>query len=370
MQGVVNIKILKYLYFLKSYVYKKYPVELTYFVTSRCNFKCKHCFYWKEIANKKLDELSLNEVDKITKNMPRLLRLLISGGEPFLREDLPEICKSFYDHTKVLHITIPTNASKPELIEKNTEKILKNCPGAFINVSLSLDALGKKRDEIVQTIGSFEKFEETYKRLNKLKKLHQNLGVGVITTMSSENQKDLLKIYDYATKELKVDNFGFNVVRGTPKNPIIKEIDLKYFKYITKKILEGTEEEDCGIMKFHFFKIYLAKRALLYKLFYKVYAENEYQIPCYSGTIRGVINEYGEVFPCENFMYNGSELSFGNLRDANYNFNKLWISKQSEKIKDHIKKTKCFCTHECDLTTNILFNSRLLPKLLREMLKI
>lgn len=364
------MKLLRYLYFLKAYWFKKYPIELTFFVTSRCNFRCQHCFYWKEIDNKKLDELTIEEIEKFTKKVPRLLRLLISGGEPFLRKDLPEICESFYNNTKVLHITIPTNASMPDLIEKNTKKILENCPKAFINISLSLDALGEKRDEIVQVKDSFKKFEETCQRLNKLKKDYKNLGTGVITTMHAKNQKDLIKIYDYATNELKVDNFGFNVVRGSPKDPKIKDIDLEYFKELTKKILDDAQRGESGKMFFPFFKFFLAKRSLLYSVFYVTYTQNKYQIPCYSGRIRGVIDESGKVFPCEIYMYYRSELDFGDLREVNYDFKKIWNSKKAKKIKKNIVKIKCFCTHECDLTTNILFNHRLLPKLLKEWLKL
>jgi len=361
---------LEHLHFSKTYLFKKYPVELTFFVTSRCNFRCLHCFYWKEVDSKKLNELSLEEIERFTRRTPRLLRLLISGGEPFLRRDLPEICRSFYLNTKVLHITIPTNASMPDLIEESTRRILKNCPRTFVNISLSLDALGKKRDAFVQARGSFKKFKETYQRLKKLKRSYKNLGVGVITTMNADNQEELKEIYDYATKKLKVDNFGLNVVRGSPKDPKIKDINLKFFKELTERILKDAERGKGGKMNFSFFKFFLAKRSLLYKTFYKIYTENKYQIPCYSGRIRGVINECGQVFPCETYMYHQPELNFGNLRKANYDFRKLWHSKKARRIKKKIVEKKCFCAHECDLTTNILFNYRLLPQLLREWLKL
>lgn len=355
------MKALRYLHFLKTYLVKKYPVELTFFVTSRCNFRCQHCFLWKKIENKKSDELTIEEIKKITKTVPRLLRLLVSGGEPFLRKDLPEICESFYNDCNVMHITIPTNASMPDLIRKNTEKILEACPSAFVNISLNLSSLGKERDEFVRFKYSFKKFEKTYQKLHSLKADYKNLGIGVITTMHAGNQTRLSEIYDYAMS-LGIDNFGFNVIRGSPKKTELKNIDLKYFKEITKRIMDSDSKMD-----FPFFKLFKAKRSLLYNIFYETHMQNKYQIPCYSGRIRGVIDESGKVFPCESYMYYSSKKSFGDLREFDYDFKEIWDSEKAKRIKGDITKRKCFCTHECDLATNILFNPRLLPKLLLEM---
>lgn len=358
------------LYFLKTHFSKKWPVELTFFVTSRCNFRCKHCFYWKEVEKEKKNELSLKEIEKITRGLPRLLRLLISGGEPFLRKDLSEICRAFYENTKVLHITIPTNGSLPEATEKATQRIVRNCPKTYVNIGLSLDALGKKRDRFVGVKSSFPKLQETHQRLCRLKRKYKNLAVGVITTMNAENQTDLIKIYEYAVKELEVDNFGFNVVRGLPKNRSVKNIDLSYFLELTRRITQNAKEDEVGKMNFLFSKFFLAKRVLLYDIFYKTHVQNKYQIPCYSGRIRGVINESGEVYPCETFMYHQPELKFGDLREFAYDFKKLWLSQKAEMIRKKITVTKCFCAHECDLTTNILFNFRLQPNLFKEWLKL
>ena len=64
------------------------PVQLTFFVTTHCNASCPHCFYAAELNNPKKQDLSLEEVEKISKSMDDLLLLYIGGGEPFLRTDL------------------------------------------------------------------------------------------------------------------------------------------------------------------------------------------------------------------------------------------------------------------------------------------
>ncbi len=361
------MKTKNYLKFGKTIFFKKYPVELTLFVTSRCNFRCKHCFYINKIKGKKQNELTLNEIRLIAKKSPKLLRLLISGGEPFLRKDLPDICKAFYDYTKVLHITIPSNGSFPKLIESTTCSILEKCKNAYVNISLSLDQLGKKRDIFVKKKNSFQKFEQSYFRLFQLKQKFKNFGLSIITTLNADNQEDIDLIYEYATKKLKVDNFTFNMVRGKVKYPKVKNVDINIYRRMTEKIHDDFKKN--RTFNFPMKNYFYAKQNLQYKLFFKLITENKYIMPCYSGMIRGVINETGDVYSCENYMIEKPELTFGNLRDYNYDLKKLWLSAKAKEIKKMIKATKCFCSHECDLATNIFFNPKFAPKLLLNSIK-
>ncbi|HEY4482331.1 MAG TPA: radical SAM protein, partial [Candidatus Brocadiaceae bacterium] len=92
---------------LKRIHNRKTPVTLTIFVTSRCNAFCNHCFYWKELNNGK-DDISISNLEKLANNLNGLRQILLTGGEPFLRNELAEISKIF--HRKgVRAITIPTN---------------------------------------------------------------------------------------------------------------------------------------------------------------------------------------------------------------------------------------------------------------------
>jgi len=361
---------LDYLHFVNRYFIKNYPVEITFFVTNRCNFRCKHCLNWQKIEDRKGRELSISEIRQISKTMKPFLRLLISGGEPFLREDLSEICKVFYENCKIKHITIPTNGFLTSRIVEVTEQILRDCNNALVNVSLSLDGLYEKRDQICGVKGSFKKFEETYHELTILKDKYPNLGVGVITTHTHDNQENLKEIFEYALNVLKVDNFGYSLVRGSLKYPIETKVDINLYEEMAELINNSVKEKKSKL-NFPFFKMFLAKRALLYKTVIKTYKEKKWQIPCYAGRLRAVFDEIGNVYPCETLMLDKKEqFSFGNFRDHNYDFNRIWFSKKASEIRKKIVTSKCFCRHECDLTINILFNLRLLPTLIREWIRI
>ena len=73
-------------------------------------------------------ELSLFEYTRLAKSMGPMEHITLGGGEPFLRSDLPEIAKSFYNYTGVRNISIPTNGSIPKHFKIQLEKILKYCP--------------------------------------------------------------------------------------------------------------------------------------------------------------------------------------------------------------------------------------------------
>ena len=61
-------------------------------MTSRCALRCRHCFFWQE-AEGAAPHLGLDEIERLSANLRDLLYLVLSGGEPFIRKDLPAICR-------------------------------------------------------------------------------------------------------------------------------------------------------------------------------------------------------------------------------------------------------------------------------------
>src|SRR5688572_11102532 len=69
------------------------PPFLIMFINSLCNMKCEHCFYWKELNQP--DDLTLDEIVALSKELGPIENLNLSGGEPFLREEFSTICRQF-----------------------------------------------------------------------------------------------------------------------------------------------------------------------------------------------------------------------------------------------------------------------------------
>ena len=96
--------------FLRSLFGRSKPFyDLIFQITNICNSRCITCFNWK-ILNRDIDkELILEEIDRFTKKIGHLNTAGIGGGEPFLRDDLTDICEFFYLQNKIKSLHLPTN---------------------------------------------------------------------------------------------------------------------------------------------------------------------------------------------------------------------------------------------------------------------
>ena len=362
----------KHLY--KSLIkFKQLPSYFIFYPTSRCNLKCSHCFYHDSL-NKKFNELTLDELDKITKTMDPILSLILTGGEPYLRHDLDKIVKIFYENTKVPIITIPSNGWYLDKMDKQIRNMMEWCPYLTLNQQISIDGIGKDHNAIrmdKQVIGgdnSFEKAIKTIEHLKELKKIYDRINIGIIITFTNENQikfKDILKeIYSMTNP----DNISINLVRGDPKQKVNLDLDLNLYREAVKyRDSLFYEKKMSGHAKFKGNRLATAGRILLNELVYKTYESNKYSTPCYAGNLSGVMYPEGNVYPCE--ILDESH-KIGNIRDFNLDFKKLWLSTKAKKEVEFVRKTKCFCTHECFNIVNILFNPKYYPKVISISKKI
>jgi len=340
----------KYINFVYNGITRSAPVQLTLFVTSRCNIRCKMCFYWEPVENKSTHEISLEEIKKISKSMPDFFWLLLGGGEPFVRQDLPKIVETFYKNNNIKHLTIPTNATYKTKIMDSLEKILNRCPDLFINFHLSLNGIGKDHDDLCQHEGVFEKLLDTYKDASALKMKYKNLGLGMSMTHSKFNEKNLNEVIDYTVNHLPmIDNLNLNLVRGRPKDTSAIDVNLEKYKEAVQKIEYHVMKGKVRSFNHFFGKIAFIRDMIMRRLIANT-VKFGYQIPCLAGKISLVVDERTNVYPCEMLS------SIGNLRDANYDFTKILNSEKLKKVVNKIKCSNCYCTHECAYSTNILFN--------------
>src|ERR687892_2086312 len=101
-------KALQFVQLLRSSKREKRLGTVILFVTSRCNAYCQTCFYHEELNQP--GDLTFAQIEKISRTMPSITDLWLSGGEPTLRRDVPEIIDTFVRNNGVNRIIIPTNA--------------------------------------------------------------------------------------------------------------------------------------------------------------------------------------------------------------------------------------------------------------------
>lgn len=336
------------------------PLQLGLFVTAKCNLRCRHCFYWQNL-NASSQELSLEEIEKISKGLPNLLLLSLTGGEPFLREDLPEIAKVFYRNSNVRHIIIPTNGIQAEKIIPMVEEIVSACKESHLSVYVSLDGTDKTHNAIRGREESFRLSVRTLKELKSLQSNFKNLDVCTVTTVLSINQTEQMALYNFIKKEIRPNNIAVNLVRGNVKDGNIKNVDINFYEEICRSKKKDALYGKKPCRRYSLGGLVMAKDFVMHDIIIETFKEKKYLYPCYAGKIGVVINEEGIVYPCE--MLNNE---MGKLKDYDYDFKALWTSEKAKAVRNYIEKKKCFCTWECAISTNILFNPRLYPRVVKE----
>jgi MoaA/NifB/PqqE/SkfB family radical SAM enzyme len=109
------------------------PVYVQFYITARCNLTCQQCniIY----ANSDVREATLDEIKLIADNFAKMgvAMVLLTGGEPFTRLDLPDIIREF--ESRDIHVRMQTNGLATD------ERIHQVVEAGGCDISISLDSL-------------------------------------------------------------------------------------------------------------------------------------------------------------------------------------------------------------------------------------
>jgi len=350
-----------------SILSKKRVIQLTFFVTKRCNLKCSFCFYTgkSEMVRDSLSELTLLEIEKISGSFGKLLWLAFSGGEIFLRDDLVEISRVFYKNNKPAIMLYPTNGMLPEIIRDRIEQIVMHCKKSVIAVKLSLDGLSKTHDELRNKAGSFDNTMSTYHLLEGLVGKYPNFELGINTVFCSANQDEMNETIDLVKGLRNIKTHTISLIRGKKPDEGYKEVDYRKYEAAIEKLERNLKNKTSSTYRFSGARIKAAQDILQRRLIHTTAVENRRPIPCYAGRLNLVLSETGDIHPCEMLAE-----PLGNVRDSGYDIGKIMRSEKAKKIINSISNNECWCTHECYFMTNILFNAKLYPALAKEYLQM
>ncbi len=159
--------------------------------TYKCNAKCKMCNIWQ---NQDKMDLPLESFS----NIKNIRYINISGGEPFLRNDLEDLIKILKSNNPEAEFIISSNGYATNLILEKTKKILKIDPK--IGIRISIDGLENTHNKIRNVSNIFQNAINTVKELKKLG--IENLGIAF--TIMNDNTNELINVYELSRK-LNVD---------------------------------------------------------------------------------------------------------------------------------------------------------------------
>ena len=348
------------------------PLNFTFSVTNVCQSRCRTCSIWKLYRDNPLrrdEELELDEIEKIFRSLGHVYLFNISGGEPFLRPDLPQIIEFACEYIRPAVIHIPTNAIAVDLVEKKTLEILniinKNNPAIQFTIKPSLDHIGERHDDIRGVKGNFDKVIILFNRLKKYKSQFSNLHVELGTIISSWNVNDIEEISQFALG-MSPDSYRNEIAEKRSEmfnieDPITPEVD--FYRKAVDIFVRQIQEKKRNISFFQ--RINNAFRIVYYQIAIRVMEKNTQVIPCYAGISNAHMSPYGDIWPCCTLGY---EMSMGNLRDYNYDFKLLWNSPDAKKIRKYIKDKKCCCPLANQTYSNILMHLPSLTKVLKKII--
>lgn len=319
------------------------PVVLNILVTSVCDMRCVHCFFTDELNDKPRKALQMK-----TENLVRISEtlggnlpvLILAGGEPFTRKDLPEIANAFYKNNKLESIYLMSNGQIQKRILPDVERILTECPDLNVTVALGIDGVEENHNKIRQKPGSWAIAIDTARQLQQLKRRFPNLDIQTCTCLMNSNQDRIFEWYEFLKYDLKPDKINVNYIRPPSARPEEVNIDINRYHKLAKMIDEdsrtaaiknsysGTE----GIFK-------AAIDIYMHELIARTETEHKAQLRCWAGTAGAVIYDEGTISSCENLE------AVGNLRDFNWDFQAFWTSPKMHERRKEVKND-CHCTHE------------------------
>jgi MoaA/NifB/PqqE/SkfB family radical SAM enzyme len=297
------------------------PPFLVLFINSICNMKCEHCFYWRSLNAK--DDLTGDELVRLSRSLGRVENLNLSGGEPFIRKDFAEICGSFTDWTTQ---KIAATLQEPEL--------------ELFAVELSLDGMPKFHDEFRVAKNSFRRAMETYDALVELQREDPRLRIHAISTATDVNMEEIRELTSYLYERCPaMDHHNLAIIRGDRKNPSLQGPALEQYAELydyMRKLWAPRERGRYGA----------TVEPMLQWAKIRTIEEEDQFVPCLAGRLSVVVYANGDVSLCE------IHEPLGNLREKT--FSEIWGSVEAADLRQRIRDKECHCTTEVFMWSSIV----------------
>jgi radical SAM protein with 4Fe4S-binding SPASM domain len=310
------------------------PTFLVYQLTNRCNSRCIMCNIWQKEST---SELTTKEIENVFKGklFSKLRWVNLTGGEPFMREDIVEVVKCLNALPELEGIAIPSNGFLTDRILEKTEKMLHFLDKKkFLSLTLSIDGFEKTHDEIRGVPGAFKKVIATLEKLQELKIQHANFNVGVQPTISKKNIDEIEEFYNFMKE--KSNSVGFAVALtsegyyNNAKTPVaLDDEDKAKISAFFKKIIKNDPQ----------YGFYYSKLARMFKTKQRGFS-------CLSGFITIYMDPSGNIYPCPVLSCRKDYL-FCNAKENAY---LSWKTTMSTEMRKRLKKERACesCTMMCD----------------------
>lgn len=329
-----------------------YPLKLSFAVTYRCNLSCSMCRIWRKPPR---PELSHDEIRRFFERAGGFSWVGLTGGEPFLREDLPAIVESVLEACRGLRaIHFATNGTLPDRVLEVVRLIRRRAPEVETVFTVSVDGPPELHDRIRGRPGVWKSAVGTFLRLKESPGVKAQVGF----TLSRDNVGSFARAHA-ALKEaypgLRFDDINVNVFQrsgfyyenldmpGPEEGPLLDE---------AARILEMDRD---GFTVNNFLRRSYLRRVPAFV------RTRRCPLPCQALSTTCYLDPEGDLYPCAVF-----QRRLVNVRDMACDFGSLWRSREAVDLARECRELRCpSCWSPCDAFSAI---GGSLPRVLMESL--
>lgn len=169
-------------------------------ITPRCNLRCSYCYYFNN-PGESYSELSTEEWLKFFDELGRccVMNVTLSGGEPFIREDLKELLSGIVKNR--MRFSLLSNGG---LIDNEIASYIAST-GRCDQVQISIDGSFAEVHDTCRGKGAFEGATRGIQILQK-----HGISVGVRLTLHHQNVDDIEAVSDFLLNTLNLPSFSVN----------------------------------------------------------------------------------------------------------------------------------------------------------------
>ncbi|MDF2586967.1 MAG: radical protein [Anaerocolumna sp.] len=295
-------------------------------VTSKCNLNCIHCL---EGGSREINDLTTKEIFDLIDELHwmKVYRIVLTGGEPFVREDIVDIIKKCTE--KNIRVTVFTNGT---LI---TEKLLDQIKDTNVLLRFSIDGADALTHDEIRGEGNFDKTIGVMKLCKE-----KGIDIGVATTITTHNFDQYHKIVDLVTKldakEIELSEIQEKGNATTNKHLLLSQKQMEQLR-VNSLVVAAQNER-------------LSKGMGFDRLAELAETDGKGEHCCNAGVSVCYINAEGSAYPCMLFK-DFDEFKAGNIREQS--FTDIWTSSQvlermrELKVTDIESCVKCECFEAC-----------------------
>lgn len=281
-------------------------------VTYRCNARCNMCNVW-EYPTRPDEEIGLD----LIKKLPVMFFTNITGGEPFVRQDLPDIVAELRKRTK--RIVISTNGFF-------TERIIALCKQyPDLGIRISIEGLQDANDLIRGIPDGYNRTQDTLRKLREM----GLKDIGFAMTVQDKNYKDLVVLYKMA------QSFDYEFATAAVHNS-------HYFHKWDNKI-EHRDDVIAELQKLIRGLLNSKKAKEWFRAYFNYGLINYIRgnarfLPCEMGESGFFLDPWGDVLACNGM---DKKYAMGNLKEQTWD--EIWNSKRAKDVRNMVKSCKKNC---------------------------